>query len=168
MRGALLLPFLLPALPALLAACGGGPGQPSPSAGACDDTRAVSCRYFDVATGAWSETPPSSLSLASACTPKGANGEIDAYVTTSSSYRLDRVGFAATGTAVRTGSLASLDDAGGTAYACGEPGARVLTQLFCGKDLGTGTLDLRFTFSGRWMDGTPWTQQCDASLAVVP
>jgi hypothetical protein len=135
---------------------------------ACDDTRAISCSYFDVAAGTWSETPPSSISLASACAPAGANGEIDAYVTTSSSYRLDRVGFAATGSAVRTGSLAASDDAGGTAFACGDRGAPVLTQLFCGKDVGMGTLDLHFTFAGRWMDGTPWTHQCDATLNVRP
>ena len=161
--------FLL--LPLGLSACSGGAsgtaGQPQDTT-ACDETRAVTCSYFDVAARGWSPTPPSSISLASACAPGGANGEIAAYVTTSSSYRLDRVGFAATGTAVRTGSLASLDDAGGTAYACGEPGAPVLTQLFCGTDVGTGTLALRFTFAGRWEDGTPWTQQCDASLAVVP
>ncbi len=148
---------------------GGSSAQPQPVTAACDDTRrAISCSYFDVAAGAWSATPPSSISLASACTAAGADGEIDAYVVTSSSYLLDRVGFSATGTAVRTGSLAASDDAGGTPFACGEPGARVLTQLFCGKDLGPGTLDLRFTFAGRWSDGTPWTQQCDATLAVMP
>jgi hypothetical protein len=121
-----------------------------------------------VAAGAWSPTPPSSISLASACAPGGANGEIDAYVTPTSSYLLDRVAFAATGTAVRTGTLASSDDAGGTAYPCGQPAARILTQLFCGKDVGPGTLELRFTFSGRWSDGTSWTQQCDATLDVRP
>lgn len=153
-----------------LAACGGGSGsagQTQPAA-ACDDTRAISCSYFDVAAGDWSPTPPSSISLASACAPEGANGEIDAFVTASSSYHLDSVGFAATGTAVRTGSLVAADDAGGTAYACGEPGAPVLTQLFCGKDVGTGTLALRFTFTGHWEDGTPWTQRCDATVDVVP
>lgn len=147
---------------------GASSAQPQAVATACDDTRAITCSYFDVAAGAWSATPPASISLASACTAAGANGEIDAYVVTSSSYLLDRVGFSARGTAVRTGSLTASDDAGGTSFACGEPGARVLTQLFCGKDLGPGTLDLRFTFAGRWTDGTPWTQQCDASLAVTP
>ncbi|HEX8792584.1 MAG TPA: hypothetical protein VF765_16665 [Polyangiaceae bacterium] len=154
-----------------LAACSSGSSASSEvaqPATVCDDTRAIDCKYFDVAAGAWSATPPSSVSLASACAPAGAHGEIDAYVTTSSSYRLDRVGFSATGTAVRAGSLAGNDDAGGTAFACGDRGAPVLTQLFCGKDVGTGTLDLRFTFSGRWMDGTPWTHQCDASVNVRP
>lgn len=150
----------------LLAACSSPPQQASGTT--CEDTRAISCNYFDVAAGAWSSTPPSSISLASACAPAGANGEIDAYVTTTSSYRLDRVGFAATGSAVRAGSLVSDDDAGGTPYACGEPGARILTQLFCGEDVGPGTLDLSFTFTGRWSDGTPWTHQCDASLNVRP
>jgi hypothetical protein len=121
-----------------------------------------------VAAGAWSPTPPTSISLASACAPGGADGEIDAYVTPSSSYRLDRVGFVASGTAVRTGTLAASDDAGGTSYACGQPAPRIITQLFCGKDMGAGTLELRFTFSGRWSDGTPWTQQCDARVDVQP
>ncbi len=164
MKGALLL------LPLAVAGCSSASGtatQAQPTA-ACDDTRAIACSYFDVAAGAWSETPPSSISLAAACAPAGANGEIDAHVTTSSSYQLDRVGFSATGSAVRTGSLAAMDDAGGATFACGDRGAPVLTQLFCGKDVGTGTLDLRFTFSGRWMDGTPWTHQCDASLNVRP
>jgi hypothetical protein len=153
-----------------LAACGGGgasSGAP-PSATACDDTRAITCSYFDMAAGAWTPTPPSSISLASACAPGGANGEIDAYVTPTSSYQLDRVAFAASGTAVRAGTLASSDDAGGTVYACGQPAARILTQLFCGKDVSTGTLALRFTFSGRWSDGTRWTHQCDATLDVRP
>ncbi len=78
------------------------------------------------------------------------------------------MGFAASGTAVRTGTLASSDDAGGASYACGQPAARIVTQLFCGKDMGAGTLELRFTFSGRWSDGTPWTHQCDATLDVMP
>ena len=154
-----------------LAACSSASARSAQPQGAtaCDDGRALSCSYFDVAAGAWSTTPPSSISLASACTPAGANGEIDACVTASSSYRLDRVGFAATGSAVRSGGwLAASDEAGGTAFACGEPGAPVLTQLFCGKDMGTGTLELRFTFAGRWDDGTPWTRQCDATVAVVP
>jgi hypothetical protein len=133
----------------------------------CDDTRTIACSYFDVAAGTWSPTPPSSISLASACAPAGANGEIDAYVTPSSSYRLDRVAFAASGTAVRTGTLGASDDAGGTPYACGQPAARILTQLFCGRDVGPGTLELRFTYSGRWSDGTPWTHQCDASMNVL-
>lgn len=160
----------LGALLLLLAGCSSGSTssvQPQALA-ACDDTRAITCSYFDVAAGAWSATPPSSISLAKACAPAGANGEIDAYVTTSSSYQLDRVGFAATGSAVRPSTLTASDDAGGGTYACGQPSARVLTQLLCGKDIGTGTLDLRFTFSGRWMDGTPWTHQCDASLNVMP
>jgi hypothetical protein len=135
---------------------------------ACDDARVVSCSYFDVAAGVWSPSPPSSISLASACGPGGANGEIDAYVTPSSSYTLDRVGFVASGTAVRTGTLRASDDAGGTSYACGRPAARVITQLFCGRETGAGTLELAFTFSGRWGDGTPWTQRCDARLEVRP
>jgi len=135
---------------------------------ACDDTRTISCSYFDVAAGGWSPTPPSSISLASACAPTGANGEIDAYVTPSSSYLLDRVGFVASGTAVRAGPLTASDDAGGEAYACGQPAARIVTQLFCGMDMGAGTLELQFTFSGRWTDGTPWTQHCDARLDVLP
>jgi hypothetical protein len=153
----------------LLAACRGSSDQ-SPPAAACDDTRAISCNYFDVASGAWSPKAPSSMSLASACAPGGANGEIDAYAIPSSSYRLDRVAFVASGSAVRTGTgtLDASDDAGGTAYACGEPGARILTQLFCGRDVSTGTLTLRFTFDGRWGDGTPWTHQCDATLDVSP
>ena len=154
----------------LLAACSSGSassGAP-PSARACDDTRAIQCRYFDVAAGAWSPTPPSSISLASACAPAGANGEIDGYVTPSSSYLLDRVGFVASGTAVRAGTLTASDDAGGTSYACGQPAARIVTQLFCGKDMGAGTLELRFTFSGRWSDGTPWTHECDANMNVLP
>lgn len=134
----------------------------------CDDTRAVDCSYFDVGAGAWSAAPPSSISIASACAPGGADGEIDAYVTTSSSYQLDHVAFSATGSAVRAGSLDSSDDAGGTQFACGQPGARILTQLFCGKDVGTGTLDLRFTFSGHWADGTTWTHECNATVDVVP
>ena len=154
---------------ALLAACSSGnaSGAPPPAT-ACDDTRAISCSYFDVAAGAWSPTPPSSISLVSACAPGGADGEIDAYVTPSSSYRLDRVAFTASGTAVRTGTLSASDDAGGTSYACGQPAARILTQLFCGKDVGPGTLDLRFTFSGRWNDGSAWTQPCDVTVAVTP
>ena len=154
----------------LLAACSSGSassGAP-PSATACDDTRAISCSYFDVAASGWTPTPPSSISLASACAPGGANGEIDAYVTASSSYLLDRVGFVASGTAVRAGTLTASDDAGGTPYACGQPAARIVTQLFCGKDMGDGTLELRFTFSGRWSDGTPWTHQCDVSMNVLP
>lgn len=160
----------------LLGACGSDAGssgsasatQQPPAAIACDDSRAISCSYFDVTAGAWSETPPSSISLASACVPAGANGEIDAYVTTTSSYTLDRVGFSATGSAVRAGSLTDSDDARGTPYPCGEPGARIVTQLFCGKDMGTGTLGLRFTFAGHWSDGTAWTKDCDATVAVTP
>jgi len=151
-----------------MAACSSGSSAPQQATTVCDDTRATSCSYFDVAAGAWSPAPPSSISLASACAPDGANGEIDAYVIPSSSYRLDRVAFAATGTAVHTSTLGASDDAGGTAYACGQPTARILTQLFCGKDLGPGTLELRFTFAGRWSDGTAWTQQCDATLDVRP
>jgi hypothetical protein len=154
-------------VPMVLLGCGSGPGQP-PAPAACDDSRTVACSYFDVAAGAWTPTPPSSVSLASACAPGGADGEIDAYVTTSSSYRLDRVGFVASGTAVRAGTLGASDDAGGTEYTCGQPGARILTQLFCGKDVGAGTLALRFTFAGRWSDGTAWTHQCDASVNVLP
>jgi hypothetical protein len=158
------------ALLLLLAACSSGSASAAPAqpAAACDDTRAISCSYFDVAADGWSQTPPSSISLASACAPAGANGEIDAYVTASSSYLLDRVGFVASGTAVRTGPLTASDDAGGTSYACGQPAARIITQLFCGKDMGAGTLALQFTFSGRWSDGTPWTHQCDAKLDVRP
>jgi hypothetical protein len=153
-----------------LAACSSGSTSAAPPqpAAACDDTRAISCSYFDVAGGRWSPTPPSAISLASACAPGGANGEIDAYVTPASSYSLDRVGFVASGTAVRAGTLSASDDAGGTSYACGQPAARIVTQLFCGKDMGAGTLELRFTFSGRWSDGSPWTQHCDARVDVQP
>ena len=161
MRGAALL------LLAACSSCSASSGAP-PSTAACDDTRAISCSYFDVAAGAWTPTPPSSISLSSACAPGGADGEIDAYVTPASSYLLDRVAFAASGTAVRTGTLTSSDDAGGTPYACGQPAARIVTQLFCGKDMGAGTLELRFTFSGRWADGSSWMQHCDAHVDVQP
>jgi hypothetical protein len=153
----------------LLAACSSGSASAAPpQPAACDDTRAISCSYFDVAAGGWSPRPPSSISLASACASAGANGEIDACVTSSSSYRLDRVGFVASGTAVRTGTLSASDNAGGASYACGQPAARIITQLFCGKDMGAGTLELEFTFSGHWSDGTPWAHQCNASVNVLP
>src|SRR5579884_950710 len=97
---------------ALLAGCGGSAGDPvagspdgAPAASACDETRTLTCAWFDVASGAWNARPPQRMSIASACSPSGANGEIDAYVVASGRYQLDRVGFTATGSAVRPGML---------------------------------------------------------------
>jgi hypothetical protein len=44
----------------------------------------------------------------------------------------------------------------------------VLTQLLCGKDVGTGTLGLTFAFAGHWADGTAWSQECHAEVDVTP
>jgi hypothetical protein len=95
---------------------------------------------------------------------------VDAYVDTPAQYWLDRIGFRATGSAVRAprSALSASTDAGGTTYGCGRGGGKVLTQLLCGADVGEGTLVLRFAFAGRWADGQPWTKECDATIAVLP
>jgi hypothetical protein len=162
----------LAVLVAACAACGGSsPDPPDPGAvpkGACEGPRALTCAFFDGTEGAWSYDPPSRVSLATACAPAGLRGEIDALVETPGQYWLDRIGFQASGSAVRTAAISASDDAGGTTYGCGQGGGRILTQLLCGTTVGLGTLALRFDFAGRWADGTPWTKECDARVEVSP
>jgi len=122
--------------------------------------------FFDGTTHAWSADPPTDVSLAAVCGPGGSHGEVDAYVGSTTEYWLDRVGFQASGSALRVAPLDVSDDAQGTAFACGD-GGKVLTQLFCGKDVGTGTLALTFRFDGHWADGSPWSKECPANLAVL-
>jgi hypothetical protein len=126
------------------------------------------CAYFDGTARAWSYDPPTRVSLNDACAPSGLHGELDAYVETSGQYWLDRLGFEAIGNAVRAASITASDDAGGTTYGCGQGGGKVLTQLLCGDDVGTGTLALRFRFAGHWVDGAAWTKDCEARVEVVP
>jgi hypothetical protein len=139
-----------------------------PTATACQDSRALTCAYFDGTARAWSHDPPTRVSLQTACAPAGTHGELDAFVETPGQYWLDRIGFEASGNAVRTPPIAASDDAGGTTYGCGQGGGKVLTQLLCGKDVGMGTLALRFTFAGRWADGAAWTKECSANVEIVP
>jgi hypothetical protein len=135
---------------------------------ACAEARTLTCTFFDGMTQTWSTAPPTAVSLEQACGAGGSHGEIDAFVDTRGQYWLDRLGFLATGSAVRGPSLGASDDAGGATYGCGRGGGKVLTQLFCGKDVGPGTLALRFTFAGRWADGTAWSKECNAEVAVGP
>jgi hypothetical protein len=158
------------AIAASAIACGSSDPAPPPEAPACAFDRSLTCTFFAAASGTWSTDPPASVSLGSACADGGSHGEIDAFVETRGQYWLDRVGFVATGSAVLTpgGTLQATDDAGGATYGCGHGGGRVLTQLFCGQDVGTGTLTLRFAFAGRWADGSRWSKECTAALIVVP
>src|SRR5579883_1680408 len=152
----------------LLGACGGG-GAPA-DARACGGARALACDYFDGAARAWSPDAPRGVSIGEACGEGGLRGEVAARVVASAPVELDRIGFAASGAAVRVpgGALASSDDAGGAPYACGDPAPVMITQLLCGRDVGAGTLSLRFSFAGRWSDGTAWTQDCAADVDVTP
>src|SRR5579871_6899982 len=68
--------------------------------GACGGAPTLTCQYFDVSRGGWSTAPPTLMSIQNACAQGGSNGEIDAYLATSGQYWLDRVGFAATGSAL--------------------------------------------------------------------
>ncbi len=141
---------------------------PAEAGPVCDGARTLTCTFFDGTTRTWSTTPPTAVSMASACGDGGAHGEFDAYVDTTGQYWLDRVGFAATGSAVRVASLGASDQVGGQTYGCGQGGGKVLTQLLCGKDVGPGTLALQFLFAGHWADGTTWTKECDATVEVTP
>jgi hypothetical protein len=148
-----------------------GPAPADASAGdaaACVGPRTLTCVYFDGTTRSWSTEPPTVVSIGAACGPGGSHGEIDAYVTTASQYWLDRIGFSASGSAVRIESLGASDDAGGQTYGCDAGGGKVFTQLLCGRDVGPGTLALRFEFAGRWSDGTAWTRECDSTVQVLP
>ncbi len=162
-------------------ACGGDPADStrasaplsgasaaSPDGGVCAGARTLTCTYFDGATGAWSTTPPQRVSLAETCAPGGSHGEIDAFIDTRGQYWLDSLGFRASGSAVRVSELTSSDAVGGVTYGCGHGGGAVLTKLFCGQDIGSGTLTVRFDFAGHWEDGTPWTRYCDAQIDVAP
>jgi hypothetical protein len=151
-----------------MAACGNAPAAPEARNLACADARTLTCTFFDGTNGTWSAEAPTGVSMARACGPGGAHGEIDAFVDTQGQYWLDRLGFQATGSAVRVAPLGASDDAGGATYGCGTGGGKVLTQLLCGKDVGTGTLALRFTFAGHWADGTAWSKDCDANIEVTP
>src|SRR5262249_45218485 len=114
-------------------ACSSSEPTPAPEAPTCASNRSLTCTFFSAALGAWSTEPPASVSLGSACADGGSHGEIDAFVDTRGQYWLDRVGFVATGSAVRTpgGMLQASEDAGGATYGCGRGGGRVLTQLLC-------------------------------------
>jgi hypothetical protein len=152
-----------------VAACSAAqPPAPPAADDVCASDRTLTCAFFDGSTGSWSTAPPQRVSLADACGPQGSHGEVDALVDTRGQYWLDRVGFAATGTAVRVAEIHASDDAGGATYGCGEGGGAVLTKLLCGKDVGAGRLALAFTFAGRWADGTTWSKECDAEVDVTP
>jgi hypothetical protein len=165
----------------LAAGCGSGeavttssepypPAAPDNVDSACTGERTLSCAFFDGTTQAWSVRAPTQVSLAAACAAGADHGELAAYVTTPAQYWLDRVGFEASGTAVRanTGTLRASDDAGGTTYGCGLGGGKVLTQLLCGSDVGAGTLTLAFHFAGRWSDGSTWMKDCTDEVQVLP
>jgi hypothetical protein len=149
------------------AACGSGAPATEATGASCADVRTLTCAFFDGTTRAWSTAPPTEVSLVHTCGPSGSHGEIDAFVDTQGQYWLDRLGFQATGSAVHSAPLGASDDAGGATYGCGRGGGKVLTQLFCGRDVGPGTLALRFTFAGHWADGSAWSKECDAEVAVT-
>jgi hypothetical protein len=151
-----------------LCGCGSATQGSDLASRACAADRTLACKFFDGNTRTWSTAPPRLVSIAAACALGGSHGEIDALVDTGGEYWLDRVGFQATGNAVRAGQLGASDDAGGATYGCGQGGGAVLTKLLCGKEIGLGTLVLTFAFAGHWADGTAWSKECRAEVDVTP
>jgi hypothetical protein len=156
------------AVAAALPACSSAPGAKRASEDVCAEDRTLTCTFFDGSTRTWSTAPPRRVSIAAACAKGGSHGEFDALVDTGGEYWLDRVGFRASGNAVRAGNLGASDDAGGATYGCGQGGGAVLTELLCGKDVGPGSLVLTFAFAGHWADGVAWSKECSAEIEVTP